>query len=375
VDPQWLAKNPGQPTTREDTFALSVDRRLPTPVATASRSGWVAQAPLVPSGEDWTTAGELILQPGPGSDLGCLGWHEVHYRQLTITRDGAGIRGTIKGGAAFRSGDVVAGVALDGTFVGTRDVAPPVPSLAEQRPHPADPLTVRLDEAVAADTSAFLVAGDGTRRPLVPSPEREGPRAAFILKEPVGPLADLRLVFQPGLVDLAGNAARDLSLPIEPLAVPLLPEDGFEGSTPPYLLGGAVMVGGPGERAVYVPAAAAIEPGVAARVSFRLRVGAGARVVRMTVKGAFVGAARPGVLLPIAVIAPTGATSKLSNIAVNEPFTRQGSLNVSGPTPVELPLPEGVKDQVLIDVNRLLYTCGGPSPEISGAYIDDVRVE
>jgi hypothetical protein len=305
---------------------------------------------------------------------GCNSYSSVHSNRLTIVRDGRNIRGSFEGGVYLMAGDTAREEKTTGTLVGTPDLEPPIATLLGP-PRAADALSVTISEPLAADTKVVLVSPDGTRRPL----ERQdvsGRLLAFSLPEPLG-LAPARLVFEPPLVDLTGNLG-PAELSIEPVPLPLLPEDGFEGPTAPLLSGEARFADKEylpisGARSLLVPS-----HGHDGWISFRLAVAPGDQVIRAKVRAIRPQPGTTSIYSPVTLAGAHGGSRLYLLMMIDQPIQRVGS-HWEGPVQeIELPLPPGTEGEVVVDIQRAVDCSqqgglSGPSNDL--LLLDDVRVE
>jgi hypothetical protein len=368
------APTPGlTPTPTEARFIIFLDGQG---MLIGSHGGGVGAVPIAAQGGGWKTRGRLTLGPGLG-DGRCFGLASLAFDEMEIIREGANLRGTVRGSAWLLSGDAIRGQPIQGTFTAVPDRAPPVLSILPAKPHPADPFEVRVSEALPAGTTVKVVAADGTSRALEPKGELgRQPVARFGLDGILGWSPGLRLVVEPALADLAGNTAPEGALPaIDPVAVPLLPEDGFEGETAPYLSGGARLereVALAGTRSLYFPAiGTGTERG--GRVSLRLAVAPGDSVVRATIRAVLPREGMERFDLPLVATTGPRSWSRLMAMPVKTPLERVGTRLLSAPQTIEIPLPIANATEVMLDLQR--HEGCGPPFEAAGAIIDDLRVE
>jgi hypothetical protein len=372
---------PGVAPPAEVTFTAQID---PTTLRlVASRSGTVAAVDLIPEPLGWSTFQGLSLGPDPaGPRRTCEGLGQIFLSRLDIVVDGEGIRGTCRGGVEWFTGGVSTGVLAKGTFTGTPDHVPPGLLPLPVESHPADLLQVAFSEALPASTVASLVDPAGKIIPLPPDPRSAGePVASFFAGRYLWPGTKYRLVIEPELMDLAGNRAPQPPT-IDTVAVPLLPEDGFEGATLPYLTGPAAVVGADryppisGQRSLYVPPHGYQESSADWRVSMRLAVKPGAKVVRATVRAVLPSENTDVVSVRLFAISPTGKLAVLLVGTALPPLTRIEAAGVwlSAPQAIALTLPEGAVEDVLLDMRRD-DNCGRPPRPSVGALLDDLRVE
>jgi len=375
LTPTRAVPTPAMSFPAEQDFAAFVDLRSDPPRLVVSQDGAVGEAPLQRLPDGWQAMDEAVLKTTVPSDVPCLNHRALHFSTLQLLREGEGIRGTATGRIEFSVGDIIQTVLFDATLAGAPDRRPPVARIESAPVHPADELRVRLSEAVPAATTVRLVGPDGSERMLKPAGDFARQAALFVLEAPVGVLRGHRLVFEPALTDLAGNTGA-APPPLDSLAIPLLPEDGFEGASGPLLSGRARLVDGSvyppvaGRRSLYVPA-----PAYAAgesRATLRLAVAPGDTVVRATVRA---------ILAPddrylnfgLQLIGPGGTRVALPATEVKGPITVVGGVSLGAPQPIELPLPAGSADEVIVDVwvgPGCGFFVGGP-----GALLDDLRVE
>jgi hypothetical protein len=326
----------------------------------------------------------LRLGPTAGFDGLCDGVGGITYESIELTRTAAGVAGQVKGTAEYIRGDVLVALPFIGTLTGVPDRTAPSASFGAGPQHPVDRAILRFTEALAEGTRASLVGPDGTAIPLAGDAAGAFP-AWFSTRRPLRAGASYRVKVEPGFVDLAGNAGNAAALPILTTTdVPLLPEDGFEGTTAPLLAGGASVVGAPdisplsGARSLLFPPRA-LTTNFQVRFTARLAVAAADRTVKATVR-MYVGGDRRwrDAQTRVTVSTLDGMTSAVKLPAAVDPLTcdpanPQGPC-FSDPVTLELPLPGTGAGQVLIDIDRVLR-CGLPPPPEPGFLLDDLRVE
>jgi hypothetical protein len=352
----------------ELTAFLDLQRNPPTLVA--SHRGSVDQSTLLPIAGGWRTESALVVGAALDAGPACVRYGAVHFPPMDILTDGDDVHGSFAGDIELVEDDVIHTEPVRGSFTGTPDRQPPAVAVEPWPPHPADGLHVRLGEGVPAATRVVLVAPDGSARPLETLAQPNRPSASFALGSPVGTLAGHRLVFMPALVDLIGNIAPPPP-PLDSVAVPLVPEDGFEGDVAPLLTGEArLMEGGryppiAGRRSLYVPL-----DGVPSRLSARLAVGPGDAVFRATARAV---SASPGdaLFLTLQVITSEGRVVWPPGRFVAGPFTEIDGVRLGAPQPIEVALPAGTSGEVLIDLQAGDLCARGKAAVL----LDDLRLE
>jgi hypothetical protein len=364
-----------------DRFTLYVDTDGGRPRLVASRGGVVGLAALARMGDGWGTTEDLRL--GPAADVGgaCSGFGSFRYRIEDIRFDSGGVTAAVHGSGSYVQGDVVAEVPFVGTLAGTRDHSPPIATFRVPTPHPMDQVRVLLSETLPGGLRAALLADGGLRVELdgdISSPDTF--KAAFWSKIALRPATSYRLAIEPALVDLAANVSTAPAITVTTAAVPLIPEDGFEGTTAPLLQGAAAIVDASkappiaGARSLLIPPISASR---SARFSARLAVEAGDRFVRATLRPALSQRTWRMFYTGIRLAARDGAPVTRMLAEAADPVTCTGSGATeqcyAAPVPLEIPLPAGTTGEVMIDVNRDLG-CGLVPPE-PGFLLDDLRVE
>jgi hypothetical protein len=371
---------PSPQVPARDVFTIHIaDRKM-----VASRDGSVTITAIEPAGASWRATATITF--GTVAFIGDCQRVRVSYEELVLTADGAGLRGTVRGAVSgLVDGDVERRAPFRGTFTAIPDRDPPrfVPDY-NGRPHPLDfAIAVSVSEALPVGTTARLEGNDGSRVALSVADPAEPP-ARFVVQGPLAQGVTYRMVVEPRVVDLAGNAAAAGDLPgVSTLAIPLVPEDGFEGTTAPFLQAPAAIVGADahapitGQRSLFIPR----QPGwgTTFRVSARLKVNPGDRFVRATVR---LITGPSGIMpltasFPMSLIGPGGIRASVGQIEVKPPLAPMaspfGSTVWGAAQTVELALPAGIGDEVLVDIHRPAF-CGLGSPP-DGALIDDLRVE
>jgi hypothetical protein len=363
-----------------DAFTLYVTLEN-GPRMVASRDGTVSTAQMKTSATGMQTAGPLRLGPTAGYDGLCFGIGGFTYQTIEVRWSAAGITGTVKGTAEYITGDVVQAVPFTGTLTGTPDRTPPTASFAGTAHHPLDRVALQFSEALAAGTSASLVAPDGSKIALqtdgTPNPAR------FFTPGPLRAGTSYRIDIQPELADLSGNTGDPATLPmLTTTNVPLVPEDGFEGSTAP-LLAGATIAGAPeipplagGRSLLFPPRGPSTFP--ATRFTARLAVSPTDRVVRATVRMIVTNKnwRAPQTHLTLTTLGGARSSAMLPEAA--DPLSCDPAVTGTGcyaaPVSLEIPLPATGAGEVMVDVDRELG-CGLPPPPEPGFLLDDLRVE
>ncbi len=325
-------------------------------------------------------------------DTRCHAFGPVTYQQLSLNLvddngDGRAdrLQGTGSGAFMISEGDVVWEATFTATVAGVPDDEAPTLTLlgTTDAGNPVDPITLRASEPLAPETTITLEAESGESVTLAPV---DG-RAATFTTPDSGWLSwgtTYRVVVSPSLTDYAGNtASADLSFTTadDP---GVQPEDGFEGGAVARVFGGAALVDAADGAQVIEGSSSMILPPNSvsegrAGVTMRLAVEPGDTVLHLRYRllgngmgGAwFIGSAtlhtrsNPATALSI----DSGATGDWveSGIA-NAPYMgAEGTLDA--------PLPDGVTDEVLLDIRLQSVICGGPLPALAGMMFDDVRID
>jgi hypothetical protein len=368
-----------------DSFTLFVTTEG-QPRLVASRQGRVSVSPLAREAAGWRTTRNVLVGPTAGYDGLCNGFGTFTYERIEgLAFTASGITATVHGTASYITGDVVQALPFTGALTGKPDVTPPAVTFTVAKPHPLDGVMAVLSEAAPLATTARLEAADGTRVALKGEPATEDPfQTRFWSPTPLRPDTRYTLVFEPPLVDLAGNPGSTAAVTVTTAAVPLIPEDGFEGSTPPLLQNGAEIADASkampitGARSLLVrPGAPGLGQGTA-RFSARLAVAAGDRFVRASVRPVLArNSAWTQFRSPFRIAAGNGAPvmHRLADAAppITCPTANPADPCYAAPATLEIALPAGATDEVIIDLERV-DNCGPPLPE-PGFLLDDLRVE
>ena len=335
--------------------------------------GQSSTARLIPRAGNWSS--EKFTTVSNVDDSGCTQTLSYVFDTVDLSWSSESLSGTLKGSLNCIGSGVASTIFISGKATGLPDRVPPTAVVAQAMPHPMDGATVLFSEALPQDARVSVVPADGVEIDL----NQGGPpiRATFSAFTPLEQATLYKVVVKPSLRDLAGNDGIASMLPtLTTLAIPLIPVDGFEGGTLPYLTGAAMLATAAtappiaGARSLLFPPS----NGTLARPRFtaRLALPRGAHSPRATARpiAAHPGLRRHAVRITVrpnatfgrsyfpdeAVFPPTCATATPTSWCYGDPIQLEYNWTLDS------------SDEVTVD---MIHT-GSAAP---GLLIDDLRVE
>jgi hypothetical protein len=325
----------------------------------------------------------------------CLSITGFTYDSFIVTVTANGLEGHAEGTYSQATGDTLAQYDAVLTMTGRIDDVPPTLAPDRSEVEPLLPFNFLASEPLPAGTTGKLIAGTDAieLEPVL------APASPLVLGFKKPPTLALRygtkydLVVTPWM-DLAGNSGLPPSAVNTLPAPPLLPEDGFEGATDP--IGDVPIIGVnrlppiTGTRSAIVSShndGLFALPSSMARLTVRLAVAPGDRVVRLAV--------RPFNVTPygfrtdnfkMSVAVPGGSIVSVPLPLMEELATPHDVQLIDGQTKtglfgatrtIEIPLPNDVGQEVILQAGAESFQPDClPFHHARAAYlIDDLRVE
>jgi hypothetical protein len=344
-------------------FTLIVDRTLQERLIVGGL-GFVQQAPIAPPASDakgnsppWFT----VVDQGSGYDI-----HNLVVEPNARSTEAPGlIAGRIEGVTWTRNTDALDDTRFIGSFTARPDdVAPRVAVGSRSWPD----AVFDSSEPLPANTSARLWTPTGTMIPLVP---RRDAASGLVMGFHSGgrllpPGSELKLEIFPSFIDVARNEGDVRGLTLNVPEIPLVNETGFEGEPlePSFPCDDAL------------PAISGERSATWHELSFRMRVEPGDRFLRAQLRyvDGEIGPVRLGAPGEEPLAPPTPvATQRIPWLCRNEAQDRSETLELSEVVEIVWPLPDTVKDEVLVFSPRF-RALHPPSP-FGQFLIDNLRVE